>query len=69
MLYESILNNQEYLDLTDKIGQMQFITDGKWDWEHGIGHYKRVMNYVRKILEQLHATDKGICLFFFKSAT
>lgn len=59
-LYEKILNDQEYLTLTEKIGKMKFITDGKWDWEHGLGHYKRVAAYVKKILEQLNATKREI---------
>lgn len=59
-LYEKILNDQEYLTLTEKIGKMKFITDGKWDWEHGLGHYKRVSKYVKKILEQLNATKREI---------
>ena len=61
-LYEKILNNQEYLTLTEKIGKMKFITDGKWDWEHGLEHYKRVSKYVKKILEQLNATKREIDL-------
>ncbi len=61
-LYEKILNNQEYLTLTEEIGKMKFITDGKWDWEHGLGHYKRVAEYVKKILEQLSATKREIDL-------
>ncbi len=52
-LYEKILNDQEYLTLAEKIGKMKFITDGKWDWEHGLEYYKRVSKYVKKILEQL----------------
>ena len=60
MLYETILNNKEYLKLADKIGKMKFITDGKWDWEHGIGHYKRVANYVKIILKQLDADGRTI---------
>ena len=61
-LYEKILNNKEYLSLSKEIGKMQFITDGKWDWEHGLGHYKRVAKYVKKILEQLNATKREIDL-------
>lgn len=59
-IYESILNNQEYLDLVKKIENTKFITDGKWDWEHGLGHYQRVANYVKKILTQLDANDRTI---------
>lgn len=59
-LYDKILSNQEYLALAEKIEKMQFITDGKWDWEHGFGHYKRVAQYVKKILEQLDATKREI---------
>lgn len=61
-LYEKILNNQEYLTLAEKIGKMKFITDGKWDWEHGLGHYKRVAEYVKKILEQLNAIKREVDL-------
>lgn len=59
-IYESILNNQEYLDLVKKIENTKFITDGKWDWEHGLGHYQRVANYVKNILTQLGETDRTI---------
>lgn len=59
-LYDKILHNQEYLELTEKIGKMKFITDGKWDWEHGLGHYKRVSEYVKKILEQLNASKRDV---------
>lgn len=59
-IYESILNNQEYLDLVKKIENTKFITDGKWDWEHGLRHYQRVANYVKKILTQLGETDRTI---------
>ncbi len=59
-VYEVILNNQEYLKLTEKIGKLKFITDGKWDWEHGLGHYKRVASYMKTILEQLDADERTI---------
>lgn len=59
-LYEKILNNKEYLAIVDKIENIRFITDGKWDWEHGLGHYKRVLKYVEKILIQLGADDRTI---------
>lgn len=59
-IYEKILNNQEYLDLVKKIENTKFITDGKWDWEHGLGHYQRVANYVKKILTQLGVDDRTI---------
>lgn len=61
-LYKKILNNQEYLTLAEKIGKMKFITDGKWDWDHGLGYYKRVSEFVKKILEQLNATKRDIDL-------
>ena len=57
-MYEDILKNKEYLELTEKINRMKFITDGKWDWEHGLGHYQRVASYVKKILEQLDADER-----------
>lgn len=59
-LYEKILNNKEYLAIVDKIENIRFITDGKWDWEHGLGHYRRVLKYVEKILIQLDADDRTI---------
>lgn len=59
-MYENLLNNKEYLELTEKIGRLKFITDGKWDWEHGIGHYQRVASYVKRILEQLDADERTI---------
>lgn len=59
-LYEKILNNKEYLAIVNRIENIRFITDGKWDWEHGLGHYKRVLKYVEKILIQLAADDRII---------
>lgn len=35
-LYNKILNNSEYLDTVKKIENIKFITNGKWDWEHGL---------------------------------
>ena len=61
-LYNQILNNSEYLDTAKKIDNIKFITDGKWDWEHGLGHYKRVAEYVNKILLQLNADKRTIDL-------
>ena len=61
-LYNKILNNSEYLDTAKKIDNIKFITDGKWDWEHGLGHYKRVAEYVNKILLQLNADKRTIDL-------
>lgn len=61
-LYNKILNNSVYLDTAKKIDNIKFITDGKWDWEHGLGHYKRVAGYVNKILSQLNADKRTIDL-------
>ncbi len=61
-LYKTLLNNQEYLETVNKIENTKFITDGKWDWEHGLGHYKRVAAYVKKILLKLNATERTIDL-------
>lgn len=58
-LYEKTLNNKDYLDTVKKIENFKFITDGKWDWEHGLGHYKRVAEYVKDILLQL-GSDKRV---------
>ena len=59
-LYNKILNNDEYLKIVEKIENTKFITDGKWDWEHGLGHYKRVATYVNEILTQLNADKRTI---------
>lgn len=49
-LYNEVLNNKKYLELTKEIENIKFITDGKWNWEHGLGHFKRVADYVKNIL-------------------
>ncbi len=59
-LYEKIINNTEYIKMVKEIEKIKFITDGKWDWEHGLGHYKRVSLYVKQILEQLSADNRTI---------
>lgn len=61
-LYENLLKDEEYLKIVRKIEGMHFITDGKWDWEHGLGHYQRVSEYARKILYQLGADSRTIDL-------
>lgn len=61
-LYNKILNNKEYLETVKKIENIKFITDGKWDWEHGLGHYKRTSEYAKDILEQLGADGRTIDL-------
>ncbi|MDD2376212.1 MAG: HD domain-containing protein [Clostridia bacterium] len=61
-LYELILNNSEYLKIVEKTEKIKFITDGKWDWEHGLGHYKRVAQYVKNILTQLKVDERTIDL-------
>lgn len=59
-LYDKILNNDEYLDIARKIGEFKFISDGKWDWEHGLGHFERVASYAEKILNYLNADERTI---------
>ncbi len=61
-LYDKLLNNKAFLETVEKIENIKFITDGKWDWEHGLGHYKRVAEYVKSILSQLGADDRTIDL-------
>lgn len=61
-LYEKVLSNSEYLNTVKKIESIKFITDGKWDWEHGLGHYKRVAQYANTILSQLNADERTIDL-------
>lgn len=60
MMYEKILNNEKYLNTVEKIENTKFITNGKWDWEHGLGHYQRVADYVKKILTQLNVDDRTV---------
>lgn len=62
MVYEEILNNKDYLELVKNIENIKFINNGKWDWEHGLGHYIRVANYVKKILSQLNSGSRDIDL-------
>ena len=31
-IYETILNNKEYLEDARKVDTFHFIADGKWDW-------------------------------------
>lgn len=59
-MYETILNNPKYLQVVNKIEQMKFITNGKWDWEHGLGHYQRVAIYVEIILKDLKEDERTI---------
>lgn len=60
LLYEKVTNNSEYLKMVKEIENIKFITNGKWDWEHGLAHYKRVSLYVKQILEYLNADDRTI---------
>ncbi len=66
-LSTNLLKNEEYLSIVRKIERMHFITDGKWDWEHGLGHYKRVSEYTKEILSQLQVDDRTIELAMFAS--
>lgn len=61
-LYNKLLGNEDFLNTVTKIENIKFITNGKWDWEHGLGHYKRVAEYVRIILQQLKASERTIDL-------
>lgn len=61
-LYKKLLINKDYYETVNKIENIRFITDGKWDWEHGLGHYKRVSEYVNKILSGLGADERTIDL-------
>lgn len=60
LLYEKVLNNNEYLKMVRDIENIKFITNGKWDWDHGLAHFKRVSLYVKQILEQLKVDDRTI---------
>lgn len=59
-LFKKTLKNPKYLETVYKIENIKFITDGKWDWEHGLGHFKRVAEYVKKILLQLNCDERTI---------
>lgn len=61
-LYDKLLNNEDFLETVKKIENIKFITDGKWDWEHGLGHYKRVAEYVKEILLQLGNDERTMDL-------
>lgn len=59
-LYDKLLHNNRYLRVAKEIGNMKFISDGKWDREHGLGHCKRVSSYARTILLQLGADKRTV---------
>ncbi len=59
-MYEVILNNPKYLETVGKIEKIKFITNGKWDWDHGLNHYKRVASYIEIILKQLGEGERTI---------
>lgn len=61
-LYDKLLGNETFLNTVKEIENIKFITDGKWDWEHGLGHFKRVAEYVKIILSQLGADERTIDL-------
>ena len=61
-LYDKLLGNETFLNSVKKIENIKFITNGKWDWEHGLEHYKRVAEYVKIILLQLDADERTIDL-------
>ena len=59
-LYKKLLHNNNYRETVKKIENIRFITDGKWDWEHGLGHYKRVAQFTKEILSQLKVDERTI---------
>lgn len=61
-LYNKLLSNETFLNAVKKIENIHFVTNGKWDWEHGLGHYKRVAEYVKIILLQSGADERTIDL-------
>lgn len=60
MLYNKILENPLYLSVMKEIDSIKFISDGKWDFEHGLGHAIRFSKYVMLILSKLNADDRTI---------
>ena len=63
-LYNKILSSNNYLATVKKIENIKFISNGKWDWEHGLGHFTRVAGYINKILVQLGADERTICISY-----
>lgn len=59
-MYEKILLDEEYTEMMEKIASFHFSENGKWDWEHGIGHALRVSRYVQKIMGSLNQDKRSI---------
>lgn len=59
-MYEEIIKDPEFLKIMNEIEKLHFITLGKWDWEHGIGHVKRVSKYMECILNDLNMDKRTI---------
>jgi len=59
---EKIRKKKEYLNIMEQIDTIKFIANGKWDWEHGLGHATRVASYTKEILLQLKAEKRIIDL-------
>ena len=50
-MYDMLLQDLEYQEIMQKIDSTH--QDDGWDWEHGIGHAKRVSFYVENFLSSL----------------
>jgi HD superfamily phosphohydrolase YqeK len=59
-MYEQIIKDPIFINIMNEIGNIKFIEDGKWDWEHSTGHAIRVSSYVEQILMYLGEDDKTI---------
>lgn len=57
---EILLLDPKYLDLMHQIDTFHFIQDGKWDWEHGLGHATRTSYYSKDILTQLESDSRTV---------
>jgi len=60
VIFKHLLQNEEYLNVVRNIETMHFISNGKWDWEHGLGHFMRVADYTETILKFLGADERAI---------
>lgn len=58
--YCKIINNEKYIYVMNKIDKVKFITNDKWDWEHGLYHSVRVSYYIREILTKLGCNQRVI---------
>ncbi|MDD3340620.1 MAG: HD domain-containing protein [Bacilli bacterium] len=59
-MYEKIVMDEEYIAFMKQIEAIHFVSNGKWDWEHGLAHAVRVSHYVRQFLTDLKEDENTI---------